>query len=234
MAIREKIEQYISRPDVKLLSQIPVSENEYKELLEYARSYVVRMYMQTIVPADIVLSVALVQIAIRTYYDGNYWEYFLEELEMDVSSSKRNYIGQVFAATLRKYRLFEIPHEQGAKYAYVENIKAHAFVPNNYLHGYFDFLFAFYDKNILRQLPDDIDEEFLEMSEFFASTLRASGDSFSLTNLNNKPAKSYKLLKATRTLFAECSPDVVSKEIYRHLQIIDDFLRKQKNCRASL
>ena len=223
MTIREKIQQYISRPDVKLLSQIPVSENEYKELLEYARSYVLRMYMQTIVPADIVLSVALVQIAIRTYYDGNYWEYFLEELEMDVSSSKRNYIGQVFAATLRKYRLFEIPHEQGAKYAYVENIKAHAFVPNNYLHGYFDFLFAFYDKNILRQLPDNIDEEFLEMSEFFASTLRASGDSFSLTNLNNKPAKSYKLLKATRTLFAECSPDVVSKEIYRHLQIIDDF-----------
>lgn len=223
MTIREKIHQYIMRPEVKLLSQIPISENEYRKLIEYARNYVLTMHMHISAPADMVLSVALVQIAIRTYYEGNYWEYFLEELEMDVSSSKRNYIGQIFVATLRQYRLFQIPHEQGAKYAYVENIKAHAFVPNKYLHGYFDFLFAFYDKNILRQLPDNIDEEFLEMSEFFASTLRGSGDSFSLTNLNNKPAKSYKLLKATRTLFAECSPDVISKEIYRHLQIIDNF-----------
>lgn len=223
MNIFDKIQHYITRSETKLLSQIPVSDNEYGELLKYVKSYVLRMYMQTVVPADAIVSVCLVQIAIRTYADGNYWEYFLDEVGLDVSASKRNYIGRIFAATLKKYNLFEIAHESGTKYAYVENIKAHAFVPNNYLSGYFDFLFAFYDRNILRQLPDNIDEDYLEMSEFFANTLHESGDSFSLTTLNNKPAKSYKLLKATRTLFAQCAPDVVSQEIYRHLKIIDDY-----------
>ena len=228
MNIRDKIHQYVSMAGVKLFSQIPVSDDEYQSLLKYTRAQISGLYMQTIAPADALISTALVQIAIRSYSDGNYWDYFLDEIGIDVSASKRNYLGQIFVSTIRRYHMFEIERTQGAKYAYVENIKAHAFVPNNYLKGYFDFLFAFYDRNILRQLPDDIEEDFQEMSEFFSSTLRESGDSFSLTNLDNKPAKSYKLLKATRTLFAQGDSETVSSEIYRHLKMIDEYYYDDK------
>ena len=223
MILREKIKNSIAQPGIKLLSQIPISDNEYRELIAEARSYIQHMYTQTIVPANPVVAVTLVQIAIRAYSEGNYWDYFIDEIGMAVPSSKRNYLGQVFASTLKQYHLFELEREIGSKYAYVENIKAHAFVPNNYLSGYWDFLFAFYDRNILRQLPESIEEDFSEMAEFFASTLKDTGDSFSLRNLDNKPAKSYKLLKATRSLFAQGDPIILSNEIYHHLQIIDGF-----------
>lgn len=223
MSYRDKIDNFLKNPETRLLGQIDITDNEYKELISYTRNRVLYLQFQTIAPADIYLSVALVQIAIRKYSDGNYWDYFKSEIDPNLPSSRTNLVGQVFAATLRKYHLFQIDREAGAKYAYVENIKAHAFVPTNYLHGYFDFLFAFYDRNLLRQLPEDISEDFSEMSEFFSSTLRETSDSFVLRNLDNKPAKSYKLLKATRTLFAQGDPTVLSKEIYSHLKIIDDY-----------
>jgi len=228
MNIKEKIDRYILQPDVKLLSQIPISDAEYQELLQYIRYYINHMYMQTIVPANLLIATGLVQIAIRTYTEGNYWDYFISEICMDLSASKRNYLGQIFASTIKQYHLFEIKHEKVAKHTYVENMKAHAFVPNNYLRNYFDFLFAFYDKNILRQLPDNIEADFSEMAEFFSNTLSDSSDIFSLTNFDNKPAKSYKLLKATRALFAQGDPVILSNKLYHHLQIIDNFYYDDK------
>lgn len=228
MNIREKIKDIITHSEIKLLSQIPVSFDEYNELIADMRNYIQHLYVQTVVPANPIVAVALVQIAIRAYSDGNYWDFFNDEIGFTVPASKKNYLGQIFAATLRQYHLFELDREPGAKYAYVENIKAHSYVPDNYLSGYWDFLFAFYDRNILRQLPESIEEEFSEMSEFFADTLNVAGDSISLKNLDNKPAKSYKLLKATRALFAQGDSIILSSEIYRHLQIIDEFYYDNK------
>jgi hypothetical protein len=47
------------------------------------------------------------------------------------------------------------------KVKYTENIKVHAFITNNYMNGYFDFAFSFYEKVLFRQinkhtLSDDI------------------------------------------------------------------------------
>jgi hypothetical protein len=223
VSLHEKIINSLNNPDKKLIGQIIISDDEYNELLIYAHRRVSDLFFETIVPADPMLSVTLVQIAIRCYAEGNYWTYFKEEIDLDVSTSKANYVGQIFIATLNRYRLFQIEREQGTKYAYVENIKAHAFVPNNYLDSYFDFLFAFYDHNILRQLPENIEDVFSEMSDFFSSTLNDSGEHFSLAKFENKPAKSYKLLKATRTLFAQGDIVALSEEVYRHLQIIDKY-----------
>ena len=78
MNIRDKIHQYVSMAGVKLFSQIPVSDDEYQSLLKYTRAQISGLYMQTIAPADALISTALVQIAIRSYSDGNYWDYFLD------------------------------------------------------------------------------------------------------------------------------------------------------------
>ena len=222
MGFRETIESAIKDPNISFLGQIVLSDDEYNELLKYTRRKVSNMEMGITAPYDIFISVALVQIAIRNYKEGNYWEYFKDELGVDVSSSRTNYVGQIFISTLNKYHLFQLDREPGSKYAYVENIKAHAIVPNNYMGGYWDFISSFYDKNLLRQLPENIDTEFMEMSDFF-STLNESSDSFTLKSLDSKPSKSYKLLKATRSLFAQGDPIALSNIVYSHLKIIDDY-----------
>ncbi len=94
MNLFQRIKQQASSLEIKLLCQIPISDSEYNELLEYTRLKVSSLYIQA--TPDIMLSVALVQVAIRTYVDGNYWDYFLAELGIYVSISKRNYLGQVF------------------------------------------------------------------------------------------------------------------------------------------
>ena len=67
--------------------------------------------------------------------------------------------------------LFELEQENQSKYSYVENIKAHAFVPNKYLHNYFDFLFSFYDRNLFRQLTEEIDEDIDDLIGFVSESL---------------------------------------------------------------
>lgn len=222
--VYETIKNAMLNSNVYLLGQISITDDEYKELVNHARVRALKLQYQTITQPDIALSVALVNIAIKRYSEGNFWEYFWREIGLDyIPSSKTNLIGQVFLATLKHFHLFQIERTDTSRNAYVENIKAHAFVPAQYIQGYFDFLFAFYDKNLLRQLPENISEDFAEIADFFLSTLKDTSDSFVLRNLDNKPAKSYKLLKATRTLFAQGDPAFLSQEIYSHLKIIDDY-----------
>lgn len=207
----------------ELISQISVSDEEYEELLAYVRDRIRSSYIQTIVPIDEVLSVAMVQIAIRVYSDGNYWDYFDEEVSVEITQSKKYYFAQIFAKTIQKYKLFELEYENHTKYSYVENIKAHAFVPNKYLSNYFDFLFSFYDRNLFRQLTDDILDDIDDLIGFVAQSLSKSGDVVSIEKSGNKPAKSYKLLKATRALIAQSTTTVVSDTFFDHLVLMDNY-----------
>jgi hypothetical protein len=223
MKLFQRINEQLSSPEIKLFCQIPISDIEYSELLEYTRKRISNLYFQTIPAPDVMLSMALVQIAIQKYIGGNYWDYFLEELNMNVSATKRNYLGQIFISTLRHFNLFEIEREEKSRYAYVENIKAHAFVPNNYLFGYFDFLFSFYDRNLFRQLPDDLEDNIYELIDFMVDSLSSNSDNVGIENYGNKPVKSYRLLKATKNVIAQCSPITVCNLISEHLKLIDDY-----------
>ena len=62
--------QKIKEDNVKLLGQIEVSDKEYDELVCYAKSKIINLYMPVIPVPDLVLSLALVQVAIRYYKDG--------------------------------------------------------------------------------------------------------------------------------------------------------------------
>ena len=109
MSVKETIDKALMNPDMCLLGQIIVSKEEYEELICYSQKKVQSILPRTIMPADIYLSVALVQIAIKKYSDGNYWDYFKSEIGLPyLSSSRTNLVGQVFVSTLKKYHLF--PH----------------------------------------------------------------------------------------------------------------------------
>ena len=219
----KRIREEFTSSRFELISQITISDEEYEVLLKYVRDKVKSTYFQVIAPSDEVLSVAMVQIAIRVYSEGNYWDYFDEEVGIEISQSKKYYFAQIFAKTIQKYKLFELEQENQSKYSYVENIKAHAFVPNKYLNNYFDFLFSFYDRNLFRQLTDDIDKDIDDLIGFVSESLSRSGDIVSIEKSGNKPAKSYKLLKATRALIAQSATTVVSDTFFDHLVLMDNY-----------
>ena len=85
---------------------------------------------------DLVLSLFLVQVAIRQYKEGKFWKVFNEQLELEISAAKQNYLGQIFIRTIQKYNLYELSKEEANIQMYVENIKAHAFVANYYMKGF--------------------------------------------------------------------------------------------------
>ena len=218
----------LDKSEIKLISQIPVSDEEYNVLLSYARDKVNNILLQQFAVADVYLSIALVQIAIRTYTEGNYWNYFEKEIGFEIPAPRKTQLGKAFMATLRKYNLFEITHEIGTNQAYVENIKAHAYVPNSYMNGYLDFLFSFYDRNCQRNLSSDIDEDINEMIDFMDTTLSDKTDKVRLEKFEDKAPKSYKLLKATRQVIAQCSSFVTLKNIKSHLKMIDEYYYDDK------
>ncbi len=221
--LSKRIKEEFAHSRFELISQISISDEEYELLLQYVRNRIRSAHIQTIIPCDEVLSVAMVQIAIRVYSEGNYWDFFSDEVGVEISQNKKYYFAQIFAKTIQKYKLFELDRENDTKYSYVENIKAHAFVPNKYLCNYFDFLFSFYDRNLFRQITNDIDEDIDDLIGFVSDSLNKSGDVVSIEKSGNKPAKSYKLLKATRALISQSTTTIVCDTFFDHLVLMDDY-----------
>ena len=222
MLDNNQIATILSENNFKLLGQIDVSENDYKELIAFVGTKVKNLYMPTIPNADLMLSLALVQVAIRRYQDGRFWPCFEEEIGYNVPSARLNYIGKIFYKTIKQYNLF-IPRMDDGDFQYVEYIKAHAFITNYYMQGFYDFSYAYYENNLFRQLnSESIEEDFEDLSSFMETTLKNKNDNIIETG-SNKAAKSYKLLKSTRTTFAICDTNTIRKLFLPILRLIDNY-----------
>jgi len=222
--IREQeIVEQLQHNNYKLLGQISIDDNMYKKLVENAVWKIEHIYMQMRPRPDLVLSLALVQVAARCYKEGTFWRIFNEELGIDISTAKQNYLGQIFIKTVRTYNLFELNREENNTQMFVENIKAHAFVTNYYMSGFYDFAYAYYENNLFRQIPDEIIDDLEDLSVFMSGTLKSNKDAITDGNELKKAVKSYKLLKSTRAVFTQCSPSVVQKIFYPILVMIDSY-----------
>lgn len=214
----------IKNDEIFLLSEIEVSNDEYDALIDYAKNKIDIMNTSSNPSDDLLLSLALVQIAIREYKDGNYWAYFWKKIDRcNIPATRQSYIGKIFLLTIDKYRLFSIEQSEDENAKYVENIKAHAFITNNYLGGYYDFLYSFYEGNLLRSIPDDLSSDLIPMQHFMNNSLSSSNDSIKLNNSGFKKSKTYRLLKASRIVFANMSPHMLSNIMLKHLQMLDSF-----------
>ena len=222
MLSNNQIADILRENNFKLLGQIEISEKDYIELIEFVSAKVKNMYMPTIPNADLMLSLALVQIAIRRYQDGRFWPCFEEEIGYSVPSARLNYIGKIFYKTIKQYNLF-IPRMDDGDFQYVEYIKAHAFITNYYMQGFYDFSYAYYENNLFRQLnSESIEEDFEDLSSFMETTLKNKNDNIVETG-SNKATKSYKLLKSTRTTFAICDANTIRKLFLPILKLIDNY-----------
>lgn len=222
MLNNSQIANILKENNYKLLGQIELSEKEYIELIAFVSSKVRNMRMQTIPNADLVLSLALVQVAIRRYQDGRFWPCFEEEVGESIPSARLNYIGKVFFKTIKQYDLF-IPRLDDGDFQYVEYIKTHAFITNYYMQGFYDFSYAYYENNLFRQLNFEfIEEDIEDLSSFMATTLTNKNDKIIETG-SNKAAKSYRLLKSTRTAFAICDTQTIRRLFFPILKLIDNY-----------
>ena len=231
-ALRDRILQDLKVNRVSLLGQIRISAEEYRILLRYTKNRLSNLEIGHIVPTDILLSVALVQIAIRNYGDEKYWYCISRETGVYLSTQKLSYVGRIFLKTVHTLDLFTLTNERGANQQYVENIKAHAFVTNAYLQRFFEFSAAYYERNLFRDLSPDIRDDLEDLAAFMRTTLSDDGDTIIERDQLSKTAKFYRLLKSTRSVFAYAGPDSVYDLFYPCLQLLDKFfyddIRPQK------
>ncbi len=212
----------IKENECYLIGQIPLSDREIKEIIDYAKSIINLNEKYLVIGPDLVLSTALVQVAINDYQDGKYWEILKDKLNIDdISPQRQGILGKIFIETIRKYKLFELEKNPNGTMRYVENIKAHAFVTNNYMEGYYDFLNDYYEKNLFRDITQGVEETLQDLSDYIKKTIKQNIDTIYSSD-NNQTKKSYKLLKSTREVIAQSSGDILYQLFYPSLKIIDE------------
>ena len=130
------------------LGDIPVSQEEYVELLEYTKWLLLRVNSWTVEVNDPILAVALVQIGIRCYNDGNFWGNALtQELKIENTHLYQRYLGESFIRTLKSHDKFVLDESRR-----VQSILFHSFVTDYYSKGLFELLFQYYSKDLERDI----------------------------------------------------------------------------------
>lgn len=216
------IEKIIKQNGYKLLGEILVSDEDYKDLRIYTYNMISRvndgMRFQS-KAYDLKLSLGLTQLAIRNY-DRSLWRDIDTDLGTLTTPANQSELGKLYLNTIRHYGLFEVGIDGTNKY--VENIKANAYVTNRFLSGWYEFWEAYYEHCLFRQIDDFNDEDVQALREFMQESLRGnSSDSISVDSIKAK--KSYRLLRSTRRVLAECDGVAVHQLVEITLKMIDDY-----------
>lgn len=215
----DEIIRIIKSNDYLLLGQIEVSDEKYGELLGYAKEKMRWINKTAKARADLLMSLFMVQVAIRKYEERAYWKKVKEEIGGEINQF---YLGETFIKTIKEYNLAQLDDSKNNKY--VENIKIHAFVTNGYMQGYFDFAYAFFENNLFRQLNDsELNDDIEDISEYMESTLDNDSDIFECQEGKRKASKTYKLLKASRVVFAKGNIDTIVNLFKPTLDMIDKY-----------
>lgn len=211
----------IKENECYLIGQIPLDNYEIDIIMNYAKNIINLEDKYIIDGPDLILSTALVQIAINEYQDGKYWEAVKHKFDMEnISAQKQGILGKIFINTLKEYNLFELKQNSSGSMRYVENIKAHAFVTNNYMEGFYDFLYDYYENNLFRDISNGVEETLQDLSDYIKTTMNQNTDTIYSSN-NGRTKKSYKLLKSTREVIAQLTGNVLYQLFYPSLKIID-------------
>ena len=221
MELKEKeIKEEIEKNRYKLLGQISVLEKNYEDLIQYIKKKIKYKGCENL-KSDLIFSLGLVQVALKCY-EGNYWETLEKEIEEKISLEKQGEIGTIFLRTLNEYKLLKLDNKKDHKRnKYVENIKMHTFVTNNYIEDFLDFSFEYFEKNLLRQLEDEdneILEDFENLSEFDRQDIENKK-----SKTDEKTLKIYKLKKSTKYIFAYGNPEIIKDIFYPVLKMIDRY-----------
>lgn len=162
----------------RYIGDIVIGEDEYILLKAYLRS-ICRKYLNTSERyiTSPIFAVALVQIGIHKY-DGRFWPHVEREIGMELPGSYQKWIGRSFYKTLEKYNKYKVAENE-----MMNNILLHCFITNYYASDLFDFLFAYYQIDLERDLTSNSKE----MRDYLMQSM-ASGEN---------TARAYKIKKHT-------------------------------------
>lgn len=162
---------------VKYIGDILINDEEYSILIEHLRVCYNSINSLVNKKEDVLFAVALVQIGIR-FYNGKYWPHVSKEIGINVDPNKHWILGMLFYKTLKSYNKLV-----GDSSETVNNILMHCFITNYYSNDFFDFLFAYYQKDLNR----DLDQHTKEMRSYLMNSMKKAETS----------ARAYKIKKGT-------------------------------------
>lgn len=148
--LTRRIERDIKR--CTYIGDISIDDNEYimlKNILQTGYRKICDSANHEII--NPLFAVALVQVGIR-YYDGRFWPYVQRELNLEkpLPGYQQSWIGTSFYKTLVKYNKFHVDESE-----FMNNILLHCFITNHYANDLFDFLFAYYQIDLDRDLSQN-------------------------------------------------------------------------------
>ncbi|MCM1056784.1 MAG: hypothetical protein NC517_04160 [Firmicutes bacterium] len=187
-------------PNIKLLCEIEINDDEYKLLCAYFRKkylQISRNIGKSVV--DIMFSIALVQIGIRNY-DGNFWKQVDDVLGIKVPLTHRTLIGGTLSNTLVAFGKPLFSNQE-----YVTNILMHCFVTQSFLTRLYDYLFQYYNLDLQRDMAG--------MSE-------ADLD-FLCSSIKNPFGMRQQLLSNYTALSLKGNEEYCKNILYKALQLID-------------
>lgn len=145
------------------VGDIVITDQEYELLLEDARSIVRSMAQSGYAASDsVILAVVLVQIGIRSY-DGRFWSYVEEVLDIKHSIKNQQLMGEAFINTLRCHGKYITDASER-----VQNILFHGFVSNYYSKGLFELLFQYYVNDLERDIYRNTTEQMQALMDTLA------------------------------------------------------------------
>lgn len=145
----EKLSCRIKRqfPSCRYIGDITINDGEY-EILKKILSKICENHLNSCEKyiADPLFAVALVQIGIR-FYDGRFWPHVQHEINRELPGPAQKWIGRSFFYTLKKYNKYSVAENE-----MMNNILLHCFITEHYAADLFDFLFAYYQYDLERDL----------------------------------------------------------------------------------
>lgn len=216
--MNNKFEKIIRDENIYLLGQIIISDDDYDICKKHFFASLVNH--KCMARPDLSISIFLVNCAIHAYKDGNFWDSIAAYLGCEKSEIYQLRATEVFMQTIRYYDLFVLP--ESGRTQRVENIKAHAYVANAYLGKYYDFVNAYYENVLFRQLEfSEVKEEMDDFQTYMKYSIESSENI--VVNLPGKVAKPYGLLNATKNVLAYGKTDCILELLYHSLKMIDDY-----------
>ena len=177
----EKLVRRINREFKKCtyIGDIQIDDEEYQTVILFLKHGYEKILSspqhETINP---LFAVGLVQIGIR-YYDGRFWSHVQKELKLEkLPMNHQGWIGKSFYKTLIRFGKFHVAENE-----FMNNILLHCFITKHYANDLFDFLFAYYQIDLER----DLSRNSAEMRKYLMQTM-SKGES---------SARAYKIKKHT-------------------------------------
>ena len=214
--IRKRIEAQFDKKFY--IGDIPVSQEEYGELLEYTRCQLRNVTFSSFPLNDApILAVALVQIGIRCY-NGNYWGNALkQELKMENTQVYQRFLGDSFIRTLKKHGKVVLDESER-----VQSILFHSFVTDYYSKGLFELLFQYYAKDLERDIyrNDKMQmQALMDTLQLRASMSEEESEEFT-DQFTGRGSRAYKLRQHTLQAIA-ANPAHSSMRLRRILCLMD-------------